>query len=62
MFLSPITRCVVIHEMVRTDQSHAECARKNDCSLESLCPLCGYFAEHSRMHHAQDETKHNTER
>lgn len=42
-----VARCEVIHEIVLTDETQAECAREHECSPGTVCPLCGYFTETS---------------
>lgn len=49
IFDSPIARCEVVHEMVLTDETQAECAREHGCRPGQVCPLCGYFTETSGM-------------
>ena len=48
-FDSPIARCEVIHELVLTDETQAECAGEHHCPPGTHCPLEGYFAETSGM-------------
>ncbi len=43
MFDSPISRCEVMHEMVLTDQTQAECAREHQCPAGQACPLANCF-------------------
>ena len=52
MFDSPMSRCEVIHQMVLTDQTQAECVREHDCPPGTVCPLAGCFYEVSGISEA----------
>lgn len=47
IFDAPIARCEIVHEMVLTDETQAECAREHECPAGRLCPLDSYFTETS---------------
>lgn len=44
-FDSPVARCELIHELVLTDETQAECAREHQCPAGRICPLCAYFVD-----------------
>jgi hypothetical protein len=48
-FDSPIARCEVVHELVLTDATQAECAREHGCPPDRVCPLQSSFAERSGL-------------
>lgn len=52
MFDSPMSRCDVVHQMVLTDQTQAECAREHDCPPGTVCPLAACFYEVSGVSEA----------
>lgn len=42
-FDSPVAPCEVMHTMVLTDQTQAQCAAEHECKADTPCPLCGCF-------------------
>lgn len=57
-FDSPTARCELIHELVLTDETQAECAREHECPTGRVCPLCAYFVER-RVGLGKDGMKRN---
>ena len=46
---SPFSACDVVHEMVLTDETQAECAREHGCQKHRACPLCRCFTDTSGL-------------
>jgi hypothetical protein len=45
MFDSPMEHCPVCGHYVVLDQTQAECARRQDCASDTVCPLLNLFTE-----------------